>query len=428
MKSILNNFKFNIGDKINTFGRNLIILDRKYIEKTENIKGKPCIKHQKYYKYKCLNCGNEDWILEYLIDGKQHCGCNACCHPPRKLVVGINDITTTAPWMIKYFPNGKSDAQKYFKNSKDKVNMICPDCGRQHITTPMNVYAAKNLTCPCQDGWSYPNKFMYSLLEQLGVDFEAEKTFDWSEGRIYDDYIECNGLKIITEQHGKQHYDRQISSTRTVEEEKENDKLKQDLALSNGITNYIVINASKSDLDYLKNSIIDSGLLDIFKIDESQINWLKCHEFATSNFVKILCNYKNEHNDMTLHEISNKLHISYKTVQHNVKVGNELGWCTYEPFEDMKLHNIRGDKITNQRPIYCISDGKYYRCSNLFVSKYEEEYGKRLSARNIRSVCLGKRNHVNNLKFKYITQEEFNTVKSQFPDLVIGEFFTLKTA
>ena len=58
------------------------------------------------------------------------------------------------------------------------------------------------------------------------------------------------------------------------------------------------------------------------QINESQINWLKCHEFATSNFVKMICNYKNEHNDMTLHEISNKLHISYKTVQHNVKVGN----------------------------------------------------------------------------------------------------------
>ena len=64
--------------------------------------------------------------------------------------------------------------------------------------------------------------------------------------------------------------------------------------------------------------------------------------------------------------------------------------------------------------------------TNIFVSKYEEEYGKHLQARNIRSACQGKRNHVNNLKFEYITQEEFNNIKLKTPDLVVGDFFKLK--
>ena len=69
--------------------------------------------------------------------------------------------------------------------------MICPDCNRIHKNKLIHdVYNNGLLTCPCQDGWSYPNKFMYSLLEQIGVDFQAEKIFDWSDGRKYDDYIE----------------------------------------------------------------------------------------------------------------------------------------------------------------------------------------------------------------------------------------------
>ena len=55
------------------------------------------------------------------------------------------------------------------------------------------------------------------------------------------------------------------------------------------------------------------------------------------------------------------------------------------------------------------------------------EYGKHLQARNIRSVRQGKRNHVNNLKFEYITQEEFNNIKLETPELVVGDFFKLKT-
>ena len=60
------------------------------------------------------------------------------------------------------------------------------------------------------------------------------------------------------------------------------------------------------------------------------------------------------------------------------------------------------------------------------IEKYEKEYGKKLDARNIRHVCESKRNHVNNLKFEYITQEEFNNIKSTTPELVIGECFKLK--
>ena len=116
------NGKYKIGDIITTFGRNLKIINKEYREVIARKNGKIYKNHRWVYEYQCINCGNTDWIVEYSLDDKQHCGCNACCCPPKKLVQGINDIATTNPWMIKYFDN-PDDANKYFKFSKEKENM-----------------------------------------------------------------------------------------------------------------------------------------------------------------------------------------------------------------------------------------------------------------------------------------------------------------
>lgn len=420
-------FRHSIGDNFTDFGRNIMIIERKYVDKTAKRREKAYIRHEKVYKYKCLKCGNEDWLTEDLISGKQHIGCNACCSPPHKLVVGVNDITTTAPWMIKYFQGGSEEAKKYFKFCKTTIDMVCPDCGRIHKSTPHKVYNAHNLTCPCQDGWSYPNKFMYALLEQLGVNFQPEKIFKWSDGRVYDDYIEYKDLKIITEQHGAQHYKKPLHKNgKTVKEEQKNDFLKYQHAIKNGISNYIVIDSNTSSLEHMKQSILDSGLLYLLDKNNDDVNWIKCHDFATSNLSKLVCLYKDSHQDKTLHEIADIFKISYKTILHYVKTGSTLGWCTYEKFEDMIEKRKTGNVLVNTRPIHCLTNNRYYRSSKVFVEKYLTETGTKLCDRNIRSVCNGKRNHVNNMKFEYITQEEFNKIKSDTPNIVYGNYFKIK--
>lgn len=418
--------RYEVGDTISNYGRNLKIINKEYKGIISKKNGSAYNNHRWYYQYKCLNCGNTDWIVEYALGGNQYCGCNVCCTPPKKIVTGINDIATTNPWMVKYFANPE-DATRYSKFSNAKVDMICPDCGRLHKDKKIgNVYNNKNLSCPCGDGWSYPNKFMYSLLEQIGVYFEAEKKFEWSDNRVYDNYIEYNGLKIITEQHGQQHYHRPFSKTsRTVIDERKNDEYKHSLALNNGINKYFVIDCSLSELEFLKKSIESSGLLEIFNICSSSINWEQCHDFATSNFSKRICEYKEKHPSMTLKEIAGYYKISYNTVLSYIKEGSKLGWCNYSKFDDLRMLRESCQTITNTRPIHCLTDGNYYRSSKVFVREYEEDFGKHLQERNIRSVCEGKRTHVNNLKFEYITQEEFNDIKTKTPDIAIGEFFKL---
>ena len=416
-------FKLEIGDKVNSYDRNLEIINREYRPRISYKNGKPYNKNEKWYKYKCLKCGNEDWILETALCDNQHIGCNVCSTRPKKVVPGINDIPTTAPWMVKYFENPE-DATKYCKTTKQKIDFVCPDCGRHHTKAIGTVYTCHNLSCPCQDGWSYPNKFMHSVLEQIGVNFETEKSFDWSKGRIYDDYIEHNGLKIITEQHGKQHYEREINKNgRTIKEEQENDKIKHDLAIQNSIDYYFVIDCRESTKEYIQNSILNSGLFSILNINPNDIDFNKCDEFATSNMTKQICEYKNSHSDMTTKEIAKLFHISYKTANDWVKKGAKLGWCTYEKFDDLKLRYQREDMPVNNCPIHCITTDTYHRSATKFVEYYQSLTGKKLCARNIRSVCTGKRNHVNNMKFEYITQEQFNQLKEKYPDKVYGELF-----
>ena len=96
-------FKLEIGNIINSYNRKLKIINREYRPKIAHSHSREFISNEKWYKYKCLKCGNEDWILETALCDNQHIGCNVCSTRPKKVVPGINDIPTTAPWMAKYF-------------------------------------------------------------------------------------------------------------------------------------------------------------------------------------------------------------------------------------------------------------------------------------------------------------------------------------
>lgn len=419
MGKVYGKFKHEIGDIISDYGRNLTIIDREYKDGIQTKNGKEYNVHKKWYKYRCNNCGNEDWVIEYALINKQHIGCNACCVPPKKVVTGINDISTTATWMMKYIKN-KEDAYTHHKSERVEIEFICPDCGRTIMKSISNVYCAKGIACPCSDKYSYPNKFMHSVLEQAHVNFTPEKVFDWSEKRIYDDYIEHNGLKIITEQHGQQHYTKQFNAKgRTLEEEQENDKLKYDLAMANGIDYYFVIDCRESDRDYIKNSICSTDLLSVLGVTESDIDWVKCDEFATSNFTRTMCEYINVHPELKSSEIAKVFSVPASTIHGcNIK-GKKLGWIDdIDKHKYLREHNrIAG----NTKPIYCTNNGKYYRdsyavCNDIFPTTNEAR-SKRL------------RKHIFHNKpycgytFKYITQEEFNNEKRRTPDKCVGDFF-----
>lgn len=251
-------------------------------------------------------------------------GCPVCSHK------AIGPSFENSIWTSEYknlFANYLTEEQMKITmpNSGKKISMICSDCGRQKVMSPNVLFKTHSLGCICSDGVSYPNKFMYAMLNQLGVVYQPEYTPKWSNNKRYDIYIPL--LNCIIENHGGQHYQNTFrhSNSRTFEEEQENDNYKEKLAINNGITEYIVLDCRQSDCDWIKNSIINSGLSDIF--DLSIIDWIQCQKFACSNLVKMAAELWN--NGFEVYTIAKEMCMSKNTIVRYLKRAAKCGMCDY---------------------------------------------------------------------------------------------------
>lgn len=116
---VTKDFKIEIGQSFKGDKRDITIIDREYREEKH---GRSLV-NSKYYKYKCNNCGNEDWMLESGIQKGN--GCNTCCNPPRKIVLGINTVWDTDRWMCDLGVS-EEDAKRYTRSSSQEVEVTCP--------------------------------------------------------------------------------------------------------------------------------------------------------------------------------------------------------------------------------------------------------------------------------------------------------------
>lgn len=314
---------YNVGDIVNGL---------EVIEQTYAI-GKHGWRY-KAYIVKCLKCG---YIYEEpkLESNLKNFGCKVC--HGRKVVEGINDIATTDPWMVKYFKNPE-EAKHLTYNSNKKVDMLCPDCLKiKKKIAPQTLYENGFGCSFCSDGISYPEKFIANFLDELKIDFitQLSKTnFKWCDCYRYDFYIP--DYNTIIEVNGIQHYkdsfiglNSKNRKIRTLEEEKENDKIKQELALKNGIKNYIVLDCRESTLEWIKNSIIESNLQKIFGINFDNINWNNIAINSLKSNVPIACKLWNENEYFTTEDIGKILHLSSATILKYLTKGNEAGLCVY---------------------------------------------------------------------------------------------------
>lgn len=304
---------------------------------------------QKGYKYKCLMCGNIDTISESNLN--RLTGCNVCTNNPQKILIGYNDMWTTNSNLALLLYNPE-DGYKYTEHSDHRLDWKCPNCGYIIKNKKIDDISKKGLSCPrCSDGVSYPNKFIFSMLQQLlSNKFENEKVFNWATDKRYDFYFEINNNEYIIEAHGRQHYQDsgfKNCGGRTLEEEQLNDKSKKELAIKNKINeeNYIVIDCRESNLEWIKNNILNSKLVDIF--DLSNIDWSKCNKYACNSLVKQACDLWNRGIHSTK-EIGGIMKLNKNTICSYLKRGTKSRLCDYNPVEVMeKVYKKLSIKNTN---------------------------------------------------------------------------------
>ena len=393
-------FKIEIGRVFKDDKRDIEIIDREYRTRYKN-NGDRC--NDKYYKYRCNKCRNEDWISEGSLLS-QKIGCNACCFPPQKVVLGINTIWDTDRWMCGLGVS-EEDAKSNTKCSISKIRVSCPDCGRERQMAIYQIYSTKSISCVCGDGGKYPEKFMYSVLEQLNVHFKTEVKFDWCR---YTDYKDSNKIKtgrydfvledtyigneqVIIETDGYWHGKDNKMSGIKKEESEYTDFTKDKLALKNGY-GVIRIDCRKSTLTFIKQNILNSKLNQIFNL--SQIDWNKCEEFALKNRVKEACDLWNSGIDSTK-EIGSIMKLAYATICTYLNKGTKLGWCNYEGKHEANK--------TKRKTVEIFKDGvslgvfpSYYELSK----KSEELFGIFLRTSGISEVCTHKRESYKGFHFE----------------------------
>ena len=334
-----------------------------------------------------------------------------------KVLKGYNDIATTTPWMID-LGMSREDAETHTKGSNDKVEVTCPNCGREKCVIISDMYNRKTISCMCGDGISYSEKFIIFMLDQLNINYIREYCPKWdSSNKRYDFYLkDCN---CIVECHGKQHYNCDFSyyGGRTLQEEQENDRYKKQLALENGIDYYIELDCRESDLEYIKNSILNSELNNLFNL--SKIDWLECEKFTiNSNKVKEVSNYWHLHNEinnenLTTGDIGKVFNLSYNTINKYLKQGVKLGWCNYDAKKSHKNASGKGGKVLGKQ----VEIFKYGKSLGIFESCHELErqseklFGVKLLNGMVSKVCRGKLKQYKGFTFKYISKEEYEERK-----------------
>lgn len=328
---------------------------------------------RKGYEYKCLVCGDENTITEAYLK-RDCCGCSTCSN--KKVSKGINDIATTHPHLVKYFLHIE-DTHKYSFGSNVICLMICPDCGFEK-ETQISDLSTYGYSCPkCGDGISYPNKFVFNVLEQLDIKFNTENTFTWSENKRYDFYI--HDSNCVIEANGQQHYTSCFERLggRSLEDEQINDKLKEKLAKENNIENYITIDCRRSEMNFIKNKVINSKLNELY--DLSKIDFMKCHEYACKNLVKIICDLWN--NDSTIESMANKFKLARQTITRYLKQGNLVNWCDYKPFSRKPTAIFKKD-IYNKT-----IKNKAIKIKNIIQYKKGIKYKKVICLNNNQTYC-----------------------------------------
>lgn len=211
--------------------------------------------------------------------------------------------------------------------SNEKVSIKCPDCGfTRKIKAKYFAFGKKPIPCPnCSDGISYPNKFIYSFLKQLGVDYESEYSPDWIGNKRFDSYFKKNNKEYIIEMDGGFHYVTNTYTGETVESVLKIDKEKEKIAEDHEII-VIRIKSHPSDLKTIKENIINSELNHIF--DLSIIDWNKCDYQASKSIIIDICNYYNQ-NNYTIKELCGVFDISPHTAAKYLSIGADSGICKY---------------------------------------------------------------------------------------------------
>lgn len=330
---------------------------------------------------KVCNC---NWTTQpyYLINRLQ--GCPVCGH--KKIVKGINDISTIRPDLLEYFID-KSLADKYSVQSHQRILCQCPLCGFQK---EMNIYdlASRGFSCNlCSDkSFSYPNRFGYAFLSQLPIQNHIrEYSPDWIKPKRFDNYFEYNGKQYILEMDGGLHY--KDNYGKSLEVIQSIDNYKDNMASLHNIT-VIRIECKKTNPEYIVGKILNSELSQIFELEN--YNWEKCFILSKSSSYIPIWNYLNNHLNEPLKKVGLVFNKSYQQLCRIIKYGHLVNMCEYQLQRPKRISVYKENQLMHT--FNSMSECKRELCKIYNIS---------ITIDKVRESCLGIISEYKGFTFQY---------------------------
>lgn len=363
-----------------------------------------CFKEKsvKKYKYKCMKDGYIGVISQSNLDSGK--GCPVCSN--KKVIKEINSIFATHNEYVKYF----CDKEVTYNNTYGSwlcADIMCEKCGNIKNMI-IKDYFKNGMRCyECGDnGQSYPNKYVYSVFRQLCIDIFPEKIFSWNKNHRYDLYDKKRN--VIIENHGIQHYTQcwiNDKSEIPIDEQIAIDAEKKNFALNNGIKHYIELDCRYSESEYIKKSILNSRLPQIFGFKEEDVDWNNCDLVASGSQLVQICELWERHTK-NKDEILKMVGFSKSTVTKRLKKGSKIGICSYDEKEErskVSKENAKKQGLCKEVLVYKndVEVGKFTSVSDL-VRKSEEIFGVKFIQSSISCVCMGKQKEHKGYVFEYV--------------------------
>mgnify|MGYP002520546253 CR=1 FL=1 len=328
------------------------------------------------------------------------------------VIFGYNDLYTLRPDLVKYFKD-KELTKRIRVHSSKVVDLVCPDCKKPKR---MKVYQLSNggFHCNyCSDGISYPNKFIYSVLKQLNIDYQPEYSPSWIGNMRYDVYFELGVDKYIIEMDGGWHYKYNNLTGMTPEEQQSIDVKKEKIATEHNIK-VIRMDSKKSDKEYIKNNILNSILFVLF--DLSVVDWNECERNACKSYMYEICKYYNEHNSLTREELINVFKVSKNTIALYLQRGAELGICNYKKITDKAIENYNKTiDLFNNNPKLSINElSELIGVNRNMISKYLKDGTKE-------GLCL----YLTRKEQKEKNKEIIERLISENPNILISDIIKI---
>lgn len=328
-------------------------------------------------------------------------------------------------WEINYdvakLLENPSDAYGLSSNSKEKRWFICPNCGNR-LYKRIAMVSNFGLSCHiCSDGFSYPNKLMYNILTELGLNFITEFSPSWISPRRYDFCIEKN--KIIIEMDGELGHGKRVRKDNIIssEESLKIDNLKDNIAIQHGYK-VIRINCDKSELYYIKYNIMNSDLINY--IDFTDVKWEDCDLKSQKSILISVCEFYNQNPYYSYKMLSQRFNINVDTINKYLKIGYEhnlcpkYSKCLSNPIicvesgvifptatKCAEFYNLDSSQI-----IKCCKNEKYstYNLHFMYLNSYDKKYKRKEPNYDIKPYYTSNKRKINmyNKEFKYITTYE----------------------